>query len=199
VTARVEHHTLRLNGIALHVVTAGDGEAPLLILLHGFPEHGGAWRRHIQPLVNGGWRVAVPDQRGYGASEKPTGVGSYVLDTLADDVMGIAHALSAPRFSLVGHDWGGIVAWHLAAREAASIERLVILNAPHPATFFSFVLSHPLQMLRSSYVGFFQLRWVPEAILRANDFALLQAALTHSSRPGTFDEDQLAGYRAAWA
>ncbi|WP_395322505.1 alpha/beta fold hydrolase [Variovorax sp. UC74_104] len=198
-TAPLEHQTLRANGVALHVVTAGHADAPLVILLHGFPEHWGAWRRQIQPLVDAGWRVAVPDQRGYGTSAKPAGVGSYALDTLADDVMGIARALDAPRFSLVGHDWGGMVAWHLAAREATAIERLVILNAPHPATFFSFALTHPLQMLRSSYVGFFQMRWVPEAVLRANDFALLQAALTRSSRAGTFGEDQLAGYRAAWA
>jgi pimeloyl-ACP methyl ester carboxylesterase len=108
-------------------------------------------------------------------------------------------ALDAPRFSLVGHDWGGMVAWHLAAREKTAVERLAILNAPHPATFFSYALSHPLQVLRSTYVAFFQLRWIPESVLRANDFALLQAALTRSSRAGTFDEDQLAAYRAAWA
>ncbi|MDQ0607433.1 pimeloyl-ACP methyl ester carboxylesterase [Variovorax sp. W1I1] len=197
--ATLMHRTLDTNGVSLHVATAGAEGAPLVMLLHGFPEYWGAWRQQVQPLVDAGWRVAVPDQRGYGESQKPEGTGAYTLDTLADDVMGIAQALNAPRFCLVGHDWGGMVAWHLAAREPAAVERLAILNAPHPATFFSYALTHPLQMLRSTYVGFFQLRWIPEALLRANNFALLQAALTHSSRPGTFGEDKLAGYRAAWA
>jgi pimeloyl-ACP methyl ester carboxylesterase len=199
ITAALTHQTVRANGISLHVATAGREDAPLAMLLHGFPEYWGAWRRQVQPLVDAGWRVALPDQRGYGGSDKPVGIGAYTLDTLADDVMGIAHALGAPRFSLVGHDWGGMVAWHVAAREQAAVERLAILNAPHPATFLAYALTHPLQMLRSTYVGFFQLPWIPEALLRANGFALLRSALTQSSRAGTFGETELAGYRAAWA
>jgi pimeloyl-ACP methyl ester carboxylesterase len=197
----LEHQTLTVgtDDVALHVVTAGEDDAPLAILLHGFPEYWGAWRQHVRPLVDAGWRVAVPDQRGYGRSAKPDATACYALDTLADDVMGIARHLGAPRFSLVGHDWGGMVAWHLGAREAAAVERLAILNAPHPASFLSYALTHPLQMFRSTYVGFFQLPWIPEAVLGARNFALLEAALTRSSRAGTFSEDELAGYRTAWS
>jgi len=201
VAAALEHQTLTLgtDDVALHVVTAGVADAPLVILLHGFPEYWGAWRLQIQPLVDAGWRVAIPDQRGYGRSSKPGAVACYALDTLADDVLGIARHLGASRFSLVGHDWGGMVAWHLAAREPAAIERLAILNAPHPASFLGFALTHPMQMFRSTYVGFFQLPWVPEAVLGARDFSLLEAALTRSSRPGTFSDGELADYRTAWS
>jgi pimeloyl-ACP methyl ester carboxylesterase len=186
------HETVSLSGVDLHVAVAGESDAPLVLLLHGFPEFWGAWRRAIGPLVAAGWRVAVPDQRGYGASSKPRGIAAYALDVLADDVVGIATRLGAPRFALVGHDWGGIVAWQVAARNAAAVERLVILNAPHPC-LLGYALTHPGQMLRSTYGGLFQLPVVPEAVLGANNFALLTAALTQSSRRGTFGDAELGG------
>jgi zinc transporter ZupT/pimeloyl-ACP methyl ester carboxylesterase len=128
----------RTNGdVALHVATAGADDAPLVILLHGFPEYWGAWRQQVQPLVDAGWRVACPTSAATADRTSPTAPPAYTLDTLADDVMGIARALGAPRFSLVGHDWGGMVAWHLRRARGAAVERLAILNAPHPATFFS--------------------------------------------------------------
>lgn len=201
VAAALQHRILTLgtDDVTLHLVTAGPADAPLVILLHGFPEYWGAWRRHVDAPADAGWRIAIPDQRGYGESSKPEAVTCYALDTLADDVMGIARHTGASRFSLVGHDLGGMVAWHLAAREPEVIERLAILNAPHPASFLPFALTHPLQMLRSTYAGFFQLPWIPEALLRARDFALLEAALTRSARPGTFSNVELADYRTAWS
>jgi pimeloyl-ACP methyl ester carboxylesterase len=195
----ISHETVSLSGIDLHVAIAGDADAPLVLMLHGFPEFWGAWRRAIGPLVAAGWRVVVPDQRGYAASSKPRGIAAYALDVLADDVVGIAMRLGARRFALVGHDWGGIVAWHVAARNAAAVERLIILNAPHPCSLAPYALTHPGQMLRSMYVGFFQLPAVPEAVLGANDFALLAGALTQSSRRGTFSDAELTEYRRAWA
>jgi len=193
------HRTIHVNGIALHVALAGSEEAPLVILLHGFPEYWGAWRKQIEPLVDAGFRVAIPDQRGYGSSDKPGSISAYVLDTLADDIRELAQHLQAPRFSLVGHDWGGMVAWHLAARDKTAVDRLVILNAPHPASMFLYTLSHPLQILRSSYIGFFQVPFVAEAALAARNFALLEAALTRSARPHTFKDAELRAYREAWA
>src|SRR5687768_9124760 len=106
----LDHQTLRVNDILLHVVTAGPPDAPLALLLHGFPETWQAWERHIAPLVACGWRVAAPDQRGYGLSEKPGGVQAYRLDVLASDIVEVAALLGARSFALVGHDWGGIVA-----------------------------------------------------------------------------------------
>ena len=123
-----------VNGIELDVVAAGPADGKLVILLHGFPEFSYGWRHQIQALAAAGLRVVAPDQRGYNRSEKPAGIAEYKLDTLADDVLGIADALGHERFAVVGHDWGGVVAWHLATRNPERISRAAILNAPHPAT-----------------------------------------------------------------
>ncbi|WP_225781370.1 alpha/beta fold hydrolase [Xenophilus sp. Marseille-Q4582] len=195
----IEHRMLRLQTLTLHVALAGDAQAPLVLLLHGFPETWQAWERHIAPLVACGWRVAAVDQRGCGSSERPRGLRAYALDRLAADVEEVAERLGASRFSLVGHDWGGIVAWQLASARPGKVERLVILNAPHPAAMGAYLWTHPFQWLRSGYVGFFQLPLLPEAVLSAGDFALPTRALTHTSRPKTFGADLLAAYRAAWA
>lgn len=194
----MDYTHIAVNGIRLHVATAGPKQAPLVVLLHGFPETALAWRRYVDPLLATGWRVAVPDQRGYGASDKPRRADDYVLDVLADDVCALGAALGAEQFAVVGHDWGGMVAWHLAARHPGVVERLAVLNAPHPASFLGYALTHPLQLVRSAYVGLFQLPLVPEALLSAHGFSLLAASLTRTSKPGAFDDELLAAYRQAW-
>jgi pimeloyl-ACP methyl ester carboxylesterase len=193
-----EHVRRRVGEVSLHVVEAGPAEGPLTILLHGFPEFWYGWRHQIGPLVAAGLRVVAPDQRGYDLSDKPWGVGSYAVDRLAADVAGLADALGRERFRLVGHDWGGVVAWRVAAAYPERIERLAILNAPHPRAFGPYMRAHPGQMLRSAYVGFFQLPFVPEAVLRAGGFSLMRRALLRSSRPGAFTPEDLARYEAAW-
>jgi pimeloyl-ACP methyl ester carboxylesterase len=195
----VEHTRIAVAGVTLHVVTAGAADAPLVILLHGFPETWQAWQRYVKPFLAIGWRVAIPDQRGYGSSDKPNSVASYVLDVLADDVCGLATALDADKFALVGHDWGGIVAWHVAARHPQRVDRLAILNAPHPASMLGYALTHPFQLARSAYVGFFHLPLVPEALLSADGFALLRASLKRTSKPDTFDPSLLKAYQQAWS
>ena len=195
----LEFRDVQAAGVRLHVALAGPGRGPLVILLHGFPEFWYAWRRQIEPLAAGGLRVAAPDQRGYGLSDKPRSIRDYGLDVLADDVLALASALGHERFSIVGHDWGGVVAWQLAARHPERIERMVILNAPHPATVLRHALHHPTQLLRSSYVAFFQVPVIPEIALRMNDFAGLSMALTESSAPGTFDQEDLRRYKEAWS
>ncbi|MBB1600429.1 alpha/beta fold hydrolase [Variovorax sp. UMC13] len=187
------------NGLSFHVRVDGPESGPLVVLLHGFPETGEAWRRLAAALSAEGWRVVVPDQRGYGLSDKPKGLRAYALDTLADDVLALCTAFGHARFAVVGHDWGGVVAWHLAARDPRRVQGVCILNAPHPASLGGFTLAHPTQLLRSTHVGFFQIPGVPEWLLAARDHALLQRALTGSSRPGTFDEALLAAYGRAWA
>ncbi|MDM0002765.1 alpha/beta hydrolase [Variovorax sp. J22P240] len=185
--------------VRLHVALTGPEKGRLVILLHGFPEFWYAWRRLLAPLAAGGLRVAAPDQRGYGLSDKPPAIRDYGLDFLADDVLALASALGHERFSVVGHDWGGVIAWQLAARNPERIERAVILNAPHPDTVLRHALRHPMQLLRSTYVAFFQVPVIPEIALRTNDFAALVMALTHSSLPGTFNEDDLQRYKEAWS
>jgi epoxide hydrolase 4 len=180
-------------------MAAGPRDGPLVVLLHGFPEFWYGWRYQLGPLAAAGLRVVAPDLRGYNLSSKPRGLANYVLDALADDVLGLADALGRSRFAIVGHDWGGVLAWHLAARDPARIERAAILNAPHPATMRAFARAHPGQLARSWYVAFFQLPGLPERVLRAGDHAWLANGLTGSSRPGTFGEADLANYRRAWA
>lgn len=188
-----------VNGVLLHGAAAGSEGGPLVILLHGFPDFWWGWRHQIEPLAAAGLRVLALDQRGYNLSHKPRGVRSYDLDTLAADVIALADAHGRRHVRLVGHDWGGLVAWWTASRHPDRVERLAILNAPHPAVFGSYARAHPSQLVKSGYVGFFQIPRLPEVVLRADDFALLRRALRGSSRPGTFSEEDFARYKAAWA
>ncbi|MGO4523322.1 alpha/beta fold hydrolase [Microvirga sp. 2MCAF35] len=188
-----------VNGVTLHAIEAGPKDGPLVILLHGFPEFWWGWRYQIGPLAEAGFRVLVPDQRGYNLSDKPQGRRAYDLDRLAKDVVGLADALGRERFSVVGHDWGGLVAWWTASRYPDRVEKLVVLNAPHPAVAGSYMRSHPSQMLRSLYVGFFQIPRLPEAMLSANGYRSLRDALRRTSRRDTFSDEDIAQYETAWS
>ena len=170
-----------------------------MVLLHGFPESSYCWRHQLEPLAAAGLRAVAPDLRGYGWSSKPASVPAYRLDVLADDVLGLADALGCGRFAVVGHDWGGVLAWHLAARESDRVVRVAILNAPHPAAMAAFVRMHPSQLMRSWYVAFFQLPCLPERMLAAAGFRALADGFVRTSRPGTFTATELAQYRAAWS
>jgi pimeloyl-ACP methyl ester carboxylesterase len=187
-----------VNGVVLHGVEAGPEDGPLVVLLHGFPEFWWGWRRQIPVLAKAGFRVVAVDQRGYNTSDKPTRVAAYELDRLAGDVAAIIESCGRRRAHVVGHDWGGLVAWWTASRHPDRIERLAILNAPHPAIVGSYMRRHPSQILRSHYVAFFQIPWVPEAMLARSDYAALRGALVGSSRRGTFSQADLERYREAW-
>ncbi len=196
---QVEHLTLSVGAQRFYAAAAGPVAGPLVLLLHGFPEISYGWRRQIWPLARAGWRVVAPDQRGYGHSSKPPSVAAYALHELADDAIGIARALGHERFHVVGHDWGGIVAWHLAQHRPAHVDKLVILNAPRIGAFSHYLRTHPGQMLMSAYVAAFQLPVLPELALRARGFAALTAALHATSRVGTFSGGDFEVYRRAWA
>lgn len=188
-----------LSTVQLDVIDAGPVDGPLTILLHGFPEFSFGWRHQIEPLAAAGLRLIVPDQRGYHRSGKPHGIEAYHLDRLAADVVALATHHGRQRVHLVGHDWGGLVAWWVAARHPGRVERLAILNAPHPDVFGAYARRHPSQALRSLYVGFFQLPWLPEAVLRRGRFAPLRRALVSSSRQGTFGAADLDRYAQSWS
>ncbi len=128
----------------------------MVILLHGFPEFWYSWREQIPALVKAGFRVWVPDQRGYNLSEKSPSVRSYGRDALAQDVIGLMDAAGVERACLAGHDWGAGVAWWLGLSHPERLEKLAILNVPHPAVFLPFLRSHPRQMLKNWYMLFFQ-------------------------------------------
>jgi pimeloyl-ACP methyl ester carboxylesterase len=197
----IEHATMVTNGIALHVARAGPEDAtdPPLILLHGFPEPWTCWRHLIGPLAGAGRRVLAPDQRGYSTSDKPPRVADYALDALASDVVGLIDATGRENAVLVGHDWGGIVAWWVAIRHPGRVDRLAILNAPHPVAFRRHLLRDPAQLLRSWYVFYFQLPWLPEAGLRRANWRSLARGLRKTSRPGAFSDEELDQYRRAWS
>jgi pimeloyl-ACP methyl ester carboxylesterase len=196
---QLRHAMLPINGIRLHVVESGPEDGTPVILLHGFPEFWYGWRHQIGPLADAGFRVLAPDQRGYAESDKPGPVSAYALDILADDVAGLIESTGRPRAAVVGHDWGGVVAWWIAVRHPGRVERLAVLNAPHPVVFRRHLRSSPRQLLKSWYTFYFQLPWLPEAVFRLGNGRRLSAALRRTSRPGTFTEADLDRYRAAWS
>jgi epoxide hydrolase 4 len=195
----IRHQTLAVIGQRLYAASAAPLDGSLALLLHGFPEVSYGWRHRLYTLAAHGLHVVAPDQRGYGWSSKPLGIQAYALEHLADDIVALAHAFGHSTARLVGHDWGGLVSWALMAREPDFVERAVILNAPHPGTVLAEALSHPPRALKSSYVGLFQLPWLPEVLLSLNDCMLLKGALTSSSRARTFGSEDLKVYAKAWA
>ncbi|MFO0700796.1 MAG: alpha/beta hydrolase [Nitrospira sp.] len=142
---------------------AGTGNR-LVLFLHGFPESALSWRYQIQPLAQAGYRVWAPDLRGYGGTTRPVGRETYSIESLLDDVSGLLAAAGTPEVILVGHDWGGIIAWYYALRHSEHLNALVILNAPHPACFER-ELRRWRQLRRSWYMGVFQIPRLPEAVL----------------------------------
>ena len=146
------HTFIETNGIRLHVVLAGPEAGRLVILLHGFPEYWYGFRSQIPPLAEAGYRVVVPDQRGYNLSEKPKGVNAYRVSTLAADIVSLMDALGREKAYLVGHDWGAVVAWEIAIHFPQRLEKLAILNVPHPDVMQKFLLSNMHQVRKSWYV-----------------------------------------------
>ncbi|WP_135828623.1 alpha/beta fold hydrolase [Halorussus halobius] len=194
---RWSHEQLIANDVRLHCVTAGDEADPLVVLLHGFPEFWYSWRRQIPALADAGFRVVAPDMRGYNRSEKPHGVDSYAVERLVGDVAGLVDQFDRERAHVVGHDWGGVVAWETAIRRPEVVDRLAVLNAPHPGRYRAVLRSSPEQRRRSLYALAFQLPWLPEATLGALGGRGLTAMLRSASKPDTFDGTDLRRYRRA--
>ena len=186
-----------VNGVDLHVVAAGDPDDPLVILLHGFPEFWYGWRGQVAPLVDAGYRVLVPDQRGYAGSEKPAGVRPYRLSELSGDVVDLVGTEGGGSAHVVGHDWGALVAWDLARRHPRLVDRLGVVNGPHLTAFRETLRSNPDQMRRSWYAAYFQIPRLPEWTAKRRDFAFWVRALRDAS-PGTFTHADVERYREAW-
>ncbi|HEU4961069.1 MAG TPA: alpha/beta hydrolase [Sphingomonas sp.] len=142
-------------GVTLQVATAGDPAAPAIVLLHGFPESHRTWRHQIPALAKDHFVVA-PDQRGYARSSKPEGVENYAPDRIVADLFALADALGIERFALVGHDWGGAIAWMAALGRPDRVARLIIVNAPHPLLFQKSLFDDPEQRRASQYITRFR-------------------------------------------
>jgi epoxide hydrolase 4 len=195
---KMESTFFETNGIRLHAMQAGPEGGRLVILLHGFPEFWRGWIHQIEPLASAGYYVLAPDQRGYNLSDKPEDMEAYVLEELGKDIIGLIRAAGRQKAVIIGHDWGGIVAWWLGIHSPDLLEKLVIINAPHPGVMRRTLIYNPGQAIRSSYALFFQLPWIPEAISRNEDWKLVEKALHESSQPGTFSDTDLEYYRESW-
>lgn len=191
------HEEAVVNGVRTHYVEAGEG--PLVVLLHGFPEHWYSWREQIPALVEAGHRVVAPDLRGYNRTEKPPSVDAYRIGHLVSDVRALISHCGEERAHLVGHDWGGVIAWEIAARHPETVDRLAVLNAPHPAAYRRELRDRESeQAKRSWYVLFFQLPWLPELVFRLGDQRLLESLFREgATNPEAFDDEAIRRYKRA--
>jgi pimeloyl-ACP methyl ester carboxylesterase len=198
-TTEVEAPELRegfaeVGDTTLHYVEAGNG--PLVVLLHGFPEFWFGWRLQIARLAAAGFRVVAPDMRGYNLSSRPKGISKYSAACVADDITGLIHELGADSAMLVGHDWGGTVAWTMAMNHPEVVDRLVVLDAAHPRKLQKGLFA-PRQLLRSWYFFFFTLPWLPERIVRAKSFRFFRRFL-RDARPA-YTQEEMDRYVEAWS
>lgn len=168
------HRFVRLSKIQLHMVESGNAgeKQPLMLFLHGFPEFWYSWRYQLRHFRDKFRTVAV-DLRGYNDSDKPTGVSNYDLDLIVSDIAELIETMGEKAI-VVGHDWGGVVAWALAIEHPDLIQRLIIMNAPHPKAATKVMRTRSAQLLKSWYIFFFQCPWLPELWVWARDFANLE-------------------------
>lgn len=194
----MRHSKVTVAGLQLHLAEAGPAAGPAVLLLHGFPEYWTGWRHQIPALAAAGYRVLAPDQRGYNTSEKPTSVAAYRIERLAADVPDLLDQLKIDRAHVVGHDWGAAVAWWVGLAYPERVDRLCILNMPHPAALRRVLRHNWRQWFRSWYIGFFQLPRLPEMLLGAVGGWPLAWAVQRSAPRGLFNREGLAAMRDAW-
>jgi epoxide hydrolase 4 len=176
-------HQVIVNGVRLYYRAAGDPSAAPVVLLHGFPETGYSWRHQLLALAGAGYYAVAPDLRGYGRSEKPAGTAAYRVETVAADIAGLIDILHGPpAAAVVGHDWGGGVAWALGVLHPESTRRIALLNCPPPEALAQAIRPRarrhwrfPVQLLRSWYILFFQVPLIPEIVLRRGGLRFVDA------------------------
>ena len=191
-----QHDYITTNGVNLHYVTQGSG--PLMLMLHGFPEFWYSWRYQIPEFATD-FKVVAPDLRGYNDSDKPEPQSAYVMNELVRDVEGIISGLGYEKCVLVAHDWGGGIAWNFAYNYPQMVERLIIMNCPHPAKF-SEGLRTPQQLLRSWYIFFFQLPVIPELFAQSQDYQFIENAFTGMAiKKSAFSTEDINAYKDAAA
>ena len=185
---------IKVGDIRLSVASEGSGVP--IVLLHGFPELSYSWRHQLPVLAEAGVHALAPDLRGYGDSDRPSGVEAYALPNLVGDIVGLLDAIDAESAHLVGHDWGGSIAWVLAARSPERVRSLTILNSPHPIASAE-ARQVPEQQRRSWYMLLFQFAGVAEAWLSADDFANLRSFVFDTAAPGVFGDEEQERFVAA--
>ncbi len=192
----LKHKYANVNGVRLHYVTAGKGK--LIMFVHGFPEFWYEWKAQLVEFGRN-YRAVAPDMRGYNLSSKPAEVEQYQMKFLVEDLRALGERFGRNKFILVGHDWGGAVAWVFAAVHPDALEKLVIINAPHPAIFQRELRQNPDQQKASQYMLLFRSPQA-EQVLSANNYAaLIQGVLAEGLKQGAFTEDDRKAYLEAWS
>lgn len=187
---------IQANGINLHYVTQGSG--PLMLMLHGFPEFWYSWRYQIPEFAQD-YKVVALDLRGYNESDKPEERFAYVMAEFVKDIEEVIKELGYEKCILVGHDWGGAIAWCFGYAHPEMIEKLIIMNIPHPAKFME-GLGTPKQLLRSWYIFFFQLPFFPEFIFEFDDYQAIASAFKNMAvDKSAFTQADLEAYKYAAA
>jgi pimeloyl-ACP methyl ester carboxylesterase len=176
--AAIRHEWVDSGGVRLHCAVAGEAGRPLLLFLHGFPEFWAAWRVPMAHFAARGWLAVAPDLRGYNLSDKPAGVDAYKAKHLVADVLAVAAHYTPGKFTLVGHDWGGAVAWSVAIAQPQRLARLVMINSPHPYVFWRELCNNPAQQKASEYMVLFRIAKA-ERVLSENSYARLLSAFGH--------------------
>ncbi|WP_299824826.1 alpha/beta hydrolase [uncultured Pontibacter sp.] len=187
-----------LREVTLHVAMAGEAEGELVLFLHGFPEFWFGWQKQLDFFAAQGYMAVAPDQRGYNLSSKPQAVEEYTLEKLTEDIVGLIAALGKEKVVLVGHDWGGVVAWSVAMHFPDLLHKLIILNMPHPIVMLQHLRNNPRQMLRSWYTAFFQVPVLPEQAAKVLNYTMLEKSMTGTANANAFSEEELATYKEAW-
>ena len=191
----ITSRTIDANGLRFAIDECGSGN-DIALCLHGFPESRHAWRYQLPELAALGWHAVAPDLRGYGGSSRPAGRSAYHLDHLVADTAALFDALGARRRLLVAHDWGALIAWVFAMRRIRALDGLIVMNVPHPKVFTDVLRASRRQQLRSWYIAFFQLPWLPEALLGAAGARAIGRAFTGMAVDKTmFPPELLAHYR----
>jgi pimeloyl-ACP methyl ester carboxylesterase len=195
-TPMIKHKYADVNGVRLHYATAGKGK--LIMFVHGFPEFWYEWKNQLAEFGKDYMAVA-PDMRGYNLSSKPAEVEQYQIKYLVEDLRALAEKLGHKKFILVAHDWGGAVAWAFAIAHPDYLEKLVIINAPHPGVFARELRDNPAQQKASQYMLFFRSPGAEQA-LSANNYAqLVNAVLGEGLKSGAFTEEDKKAYIEAWS
>jgi len=176
--AQVRDEWADCGGVKLHCAVAGEPGRPLMLFLHGFPEFWAAWRKPMAHFAARGWLCVAPDLRGYNLSDKPEDVESYRVKHLVDDVLALGARYAAGKFTLVAHDWGGAVAWAVGIGHPEHLDRLVMINSPHPYVFWRELCNNPAQQKASEYMNLFRLPKA-ERVLSENGYARLLGAFGH--------------------
>jgi pimeloyl-ACP methyl ester carboxylesterase len=185
-------------GVTLNVALAGNAANPAVILLHGFPESHRTWRE-IAPRLEDDFYLVMPDQRGFAASDRPLEVGAYATDKLVDDIFALADALSLERFALIGHDWGGAIAWPAALRGDPRLTRLAIINAPHPLIMQKSLIEDPEQRAASQYINAFRDPGFERAVEAMGFATFFDKSFSKHVELSRIPEEEKRQYLADWS